>query len=264
MMPELPYLVEVEAPLRDSPSGRVMGETQCAERLYVDERSGAATHVVAHSHAPPYDMNAKVVRGATGWIDDADLILSVRNAAKSGRCGALMYMTDARIGDRRAARLMPAVLVETDHAHGARPDPPRSFWRVRYDDDGLRMCVEARLDDGRLVEGPEGTGTPERVSWGFRLENDGRLSLTGPTVDELDASGRVDPSKSIHYLCLDGRIVVSRSKEAWVLVSGSHYGGTPFAYAPEAVARWYTSREACDRTLGSGPRAKIIARHGCG
>lgn len=254
-MPELPHLVGVAAPFREAPGGRVIGKTRCDARLYVYERSATATFVAAYEHSPPYDLDAKVVQGDAGWIDDADLAASAQNPD----CSGPMYMYDARVGVRRAARLMPPMLVEADHARASSDSPP-SFWRVRYDDEGRRACVEARIANDRLVEGPDGTGTRQRVTWGFSLAEDGsHLLLTGPTIEALD-----DPSQSLSYSCAHPMAVVTRSKEAWILVPRTGSGGTEFAYAPELATRWYTSRDACERTLGSGPRATVIARHGCG
>lgn len=235
--PADPFFFGVAAPLRDAPHGKANRESDCTSPLYVEERRGTSTLVR--------------VGDRKGWIDDADL------TSKPDRCTGPIYVSSAR-----GASLRPPNLEMAD-----RDGPgslPKRFYRVREDDAGAKACVESKVESESIIEGFELSGSHDIVTWGLRAEDDGRsLTLTGPTVEKMDAQGNVDEKSRVHWLCLAQWNVVKHSGDAWMLVNGWGYTGRPSAFAPEAAMRWYTSKKACEKAIGPGPRAKAVSHHGC-
>jgi hypothetical protein len=240
--PALPFFFGVAAPLRDAPAGKVIGEADCTSQLFVQERKAGSTLVAAGDK--------------TAWIDDADL------TAKPDRCTGPLYVHDARVSEKRAAATRPPVLEAAD-ADGP-GSLPKSFFRIRFDDEGARACVEAKVQSESLVEGAEGSGARDRITWGLQVDDDGRaLTLTGPTEEKLDAAGVVDEKSRKHWLCLAEVKVVRRTNDVWLVVNGWGFRGRPSAFSPAAADRWFTTKAACEKAIGPGPRAKAISRHGC-
>lgn len=240
--PAHPFLFGVSAPLREAPHGKVLREIDCSGSLHVVDRREGSTSVRIDDLA--------------GWIDDADL------RADPERCTGPLYVYDARIPEARGVAMRPTVLETADD--DAPSSLPKRIYRVRQDDSGAKACVEARVESEGIIEGLDLAGPHEIVTWGLRTEDDGRsLVLTGPTVEKMDARGNVDEKSRVHWMCLAQMRIVKRSADALMIVNGWGYRGRPSAFAKDAASPWYTSKKACEKAIGPGPRAKAVSRHGC-
>lgn len=227
--PALPMLYDVMVPKRDTPGGKVLGQTQCGSMMFMQERRGTSTYVT--------DLRE------TFWVDDADL---ARAPAAYVHCRGPLVMRTNRVSAQLAHALTPPVLAESDADSSLAGDFPHSIYQ-RDDDD--TSCIEFVFGDERLS-----AKAGANISWGFARESAREIRLTGPNIN------------GVEYLCLRDLFMTKRTPDAWDLVERPSYEkGAIWAYAPASAVRWFASRAACEKGLPrrKGPIATIPFR-GCG
>lgn len=259
--PVRPILVDLLAPLRDRPHGKVIGWSRCGMHHEIVARAGDSSRLV---QVP--EPGARWEEGpdppgfvAEGWVDDADVDAVARAPEEGVRCIGPMLLTNGRAPYAAIRALTPPSLVEIDHdAHLARL--PETIWRV-VEDGPRKACLASRIDEreNAIVEGQGLPGPHTVTAWGLRHdEEDPRvLVLTGPTITAVDARGA--PTKEpIGWLCLHEVYVARRTKDALVVVPHPRERASLWAYPPTMTEWWYTSREACERELP--PTRRTIAQ----